>query len=104
LNYLGEAHGTVLEQPFSLLRELHGMRNQASVAVLLKRLYEATSGLVLFLLKPQGEQRVANLMKIGDVSRALDERGMLSFRGFVRWLSEREEEEAEEEEPLHSKG
>ncbi len=99
LNYLEEAHGTVLEQPFSLLRELHEMRNQASVAVLLKRLYEATSGLVLFLLKPQGEQRVANLMKIGDVSRALDERGMLSFRGFVRWLSEREEEEAEEEEP-----
>ena len=38
-------------------------------------------------------------MKIGDVARALDERGMLSFRGFVRWLSEREEEEADEEEP-----
>jgi ATP-dependent exoDNAse (exonuclease V) beta subunit len=99
LNYMEEAQGTVLEEPFRLLRELHGMRNRASVAVLLKRLYEATSGLVLFLLKPQGEQRVANLMKIGDVARALDERGMLSFRGFVRWLSEREEEEADEEEP-----
>jgi ATP-dependent helicase/nuclease subunit A len=70
-----------------------------SVSELLDRLYKATSGLVLFLLKPQGEQRVANLMKIGDVSRALDERGVLSFRGFVRWLSEREEEEADEEEP-----
>ena len=99
LNYLQEAQGTVLEQPFRLLRELHEMRNQASVAALLKRLYEATIGLVLFLLKPQGEQRVANLMKIGDVARALDERGMLSFRGFVHWLSERREEEAEEEEP-----
>ncbi len=99
LNYLQEAQGTVLEQPFRLLRELHGMRNRASVAALLKRLYEATSGLVLFLLKPQGEQRVANLMKIGDVARALDERGVLSFRGFVHWLSERREEEAEEEEP-----
>ena len=99
LNYLQEAQGTVLEQPFRLLRELHEMRNQASVAALLKRLYEATSGLVLFLLKAQGEQRVANLMKIGDIARALDERGMLSFRGFVHWLSERREEEAEEEEP-----
>jgi len=99
LNYLEEAQGTALEQPFRLLRELHEKRNQASVAVLLKRLYEVTSGLVLFLLKPQGEQRVANLLKIGDVARALDERGMLSFRGFVRWLSERQEEEAEEEEP-----
>jgi len=99
LNYLQEAQGTALEQPFHLLRELHEMRNQASVAAPLKRFYEATSGLVLFLLKPQGEQRVANLMKIGDVARALDERGMLSFRGFVHWLSERREEEAEEEEP-----
>lgn len=99
LNYLQEAQGTALEQPFCLLRELHEMRNQGSVAALLKRLYHATSGLVLFLLKPQGEQRVANLMKIGDVARALDERGMLSFRGFVHWLSERREEEAEEEEP-----
>ena len=99
MNYLHEAQGTALEQPFRLLRELHEMRNQANVAALLKKLYEATSGLVLFLLKPQGEQRVANLMKIGDIARALDERGMLSFRGFVHWLSERREEEAEEEEP-----
>ncbi len=99
LNYLQDAQGTVLEQPFRLLRELHGMRNEATVAALLKKLYEETSGLILFLLKPQGEQRVANLMKIGDVARALDERGMLSFRGFVRWLSERREEGTEEGEP-----
>jgi ATP-dependent helicase/nuclease subunit A len=99
LNYLQDVQGTALEQSFCLLQELHRKRNQASVAALLKRLYEATSGLVLFLLKPQGEQRVANLTKIGDVARALDERGTLSFRGFVRWLSERREEEAEEEEP-----
>ncbi len=99
LNYLQEAPGTDLEQPFRLLRELHEMRNETTVLALLKRLYEATNGLVLFLLKPQGEQRVANLLKIGDVARALDERGVLSFRGFVRWLSERQDEEAEEEEP-----
>ncbi|MGB9628348.1 MAG: UvrD-helicase domain-containing protein, partial [Thermodesulfobacteriota bacterium] len=99
LNYLKEARGTPLEEPFLLLRRLHEMRNQVSVSALLKRLYEETGGLVLFLLKPQGEQRVANLLRIGDLARALDERGMLSFRGFVRWLSERQEEEAEEEEP-----
>lgn len=99
LNYLEEARGTALEEPFRLLRGLHEMRNRASASALLKRLYEETGGLILFLLKPQGEQRVANLLKIGDLARALDERGMLSFRGFVRWLSERQEEEAEEEEP-----
>ncbi len=97
--YLTEAFGTDLEGPFRLLRELHENRNQVSVSALLKRLYEATRGLVLFLMKPQGEQRVANLLKIGDVARALDERGLISFRSFVRWLSERQEEEDEEEEP-----
>ncbi len=99
LNYLQGAEGTPLEKPFHLLRELHEMRNQTSVAAVLHRLYEATNALILFLLKPQGEQRVANLIKIGDTARALAERGMLSFRGFVRWLAERQDEEAEEEEP-----
>ncbi len=99
LNYLHKADGTELEQPFSLFRELYEMRNQVSVSSLLKRLYEATRGLALFLMKPQGEQRVANLLKIGDIARALNERGVLTYRGFVRWLSERQEEEAEEQEP-----
>jgi len=99
LNYLKEAQGAPMEKPFRFLRKLHEMRNETSASALLKRLYEATSGLVLFLMKPQGEQRVANLLKIDDMARALDERGILSFRGFVRWLSERQEEEAEEEEP-----
>ena len=99
LNYLQEAKGTPLEKPFLLLRELHKIRNQTSVAAILNHLYEATSGLVLFLLKPQGEQRVANLIKISDTARALAERGMLSFRGFVRWLAERQGEGADEEEP-----
>ncbi len=98
-NYLKEAWGTSLERPFSLLRELHETRNQLSVSALLKRLYEETKGLILYLLKPQGEQRVANLMKIGEVARALEQRGIFSFKTFVRWLSERREEGAEEEEP-----
>lgn len=98
LNYLTGAHGTPLERPFSLLRELHETRNQVSVSALLKRLYEETGGLILYLLKPQGEQRVANLMKVGEIARALEQRGMLSFKSFVRWFSERREEGAEEEE------
>ncbi|MCX8118163.1 MAG: UvrD-helicase domain-containing protein [Desulfobacterota bacterium] len=99
LDYLHDGAGTPLEEPFALLKELHEMRNRVSVSALLKRLFEASRGLVLFLLKPQGEQRVANLLKIGELARALGERGVFSFGGFVRWLSDRQEEEAEEEEP-----
>jgi ATP-dependent helicase/nuclease subunit A len=98
LNYLHDASETILKEPFQFLRELHQIRNQVSVSALLKRLYEATRAPVLFLMKPQGEQRVANLLKIEDVAQALEERGRISFRGFVRWLSERQEEEDEEEE------
>lgn len=99
LNYLKDAPHTDLEEPFKLLKELHEIRNRVSVSILLQKLYEATRGLVLFLMKPQGEQRVMNLLKIGEVARALEERGLIHFRGFVRWLSERQEEEDEEEEP-----
>lgn len=99
LNYLPDARNTHLEEPFKLLKELHEIRNQVSVSILLKKLYEATRGLVLFLMKPQGEQRVMNLLRIGDVARSLEERGLVSFRAFVRWLSERQEEEDEDQEP-----
>jgi ATP-dependent helicase/nuclease subunit A len=65
---------------------------------LLRHIYGATKATVVFLLKPGGEQRVHNLLKIGDIARALAERGVRTFRGFVRWLEERREEEAHEAE------
>ena len=65
---------------------------------MLEALYEETKATAVFLLRPNGEQRVANLLKIGDISRALAERGVLTFRAFVCWLAERKDEEAEEAE------
>lgn len=98
LDYLVDAAGTPLEDAFGLLRRLHEARNEISAESLLDTLCAETKAPVVFLLRPNGEQRVANLLKIGDMARALADRGVLTFRAFVRWLAERSEEEAEEAE------
>lgn len=85
---------------FRILRELHWMRNDASVEELLHCLYDRTKAPVTYLLKPNGEQRVANLLKIADTARALYERGVCTLRSFVTWLRERESQEAEEAEAI----
>ncbi len=98
LAYVSDAAGTTLEEAFGLLRRLHAVRNEIGAESLLDTLYAETKALVVFLLRPNGEQRVANLLKIGDIARALADRGVLTFRAFVRWLADRKEEEAEEAE------
>ena len=100
LSYLKDARGTPLAEAFSTLRELHRIRNAISVEDLLRRLYEATRAPVTYLLKPGGEQRVANLLKIADTARALYERGICTLRGLVIWLRERESQEVEEAEAI----
>ena len=57
-----------------------------------------THVLETFLLLPQGEQRVANLMKVVTLARALEESGILTFRAFVHWLRDMEEEAVDEAE------
>ncbi|MBM4084980.1 MAG: hypothetical protein FJ272_09350, partial [Planctomycetes bacterium] len=79
-----------------LLRELYEKRNAASVTRLLQELLDRTKALELFRLKPQGEQRVANLLKVLDTSRALEDTGIITFRGFVRWVRQLERTEEEE--------
>jgi ATP-dependent exoDNAse (exonuclease V) beta subunit len=98
LSYLSDAAGPPLDGAFSLLRRLHSVRNEIGADTLLHTLYAETKAPVVFLLRPNGEQRVANLLKVGDLARALADRGVLTFRAFVRWLSERSEDEAEEAE------
>jgi ATP-dependent exoDNAse (exonuclease V) beta subunit len=87
-----------LVEPFQLLRSLHARRNSQSVERTVRQLFEATKALEMFSLLPQGEQRVANLLKVLNTARSLEATGLLTFRRFVRWLRERvlaEEEESE---------
>ena len=100
LTYLEDAGGTSLVEAFDLLADLHHRRNDMTVEELLHSLYTETRAPVTYLLKPNGEQRVANLLKIADTARALYDRGVCTLRGFVAWLKERESQETEEAEAI----
>jgi ATP-dependent helicase/nuclease subunit A len=85
-------------EAWALLGELHRERNARSPASLVEALLTRTQVLAAYALEPQGEARVANLLKVLDTARALEATGALTFRGFVRWLRDRGAARYEEEE------
>lgn len=83
---------------YEILRELHANRNFWSVPRMVEEALVRTHALPTFLLTPQGEQRVANLLKVMTLARALEESGILTFRAFVHWLRDMEEQAVDEAE------
>jgi len=107
LNYLAKADEgePAVERAFALLSELHAERNTTSIAELLSKLFERTGALELFLLKSDGEQRHANLVKVIELASTLEKSEPMSFGGFVRWLREVSQLTPEEaESPLSEEG
>ena len=80
-----------VESCLALLCELHRERCRRVPSDTLSRIFETTAGLRVFALKPHGESRVANLLKILDMARALESGGSVSFHRLVRELSRLEE-------------
>ena len=106
LSYLVSGAGGVptVESAFRILRELHESRNAGSIADLIRRLFARTAALELFLLKPTGEQRHANLLKVVELASSLESDEPMSFGGFVRWLREVSQLTPEEAESPLSEG
>jgi len=99
LRYTGTpTGGGPVSEALDCLRRLHAGRNRGSTPRLLWALFEETKALELFALKPLGEQRVANLLKVIDTARTLETTGGLTFRQFVSWLRDMEQSEQEEAE------
>jgi len=94
--------GTPMDKPFELLRRLHAERLSRPAAATLEDLYEATGALSLFYLKPDGDQRAANLIKALDLARVHEATEAASFSTFARWLARMAAQEYEEAEaPLN---
>jgi ATP-dependent exoDNAse (exonuclease V) beta subunit len=107
LGYLGRASNGVpeVEEAFELLRKLHSERNSVTIPKLIDELFERTGALELFLLKPDGEQRHANLLKVVELAAAVEKAELMSFGGFVRWFREVSQLAPEEaESPLSEEG
>ena len=90
--------GPALGEAWELLGALHRERNAGAPSAVVERLLAGTEVLAAYALEPQGEARVANLLKVLDTARALEATGALTFRGLVRWLRDRGAARYEEEE------
>jgi ATP-dependent exoDNAse (exonuclease V) beta subunit len=79
-----------------LLRSLHGLRNYRPVEETVNRLLTATRAHAAFVLRPWGEQALANVLRVAELARTYEAGGGISFRGFVEQLREEAEGEAPE--------
>jgi ATP-dependent exoDNAse (exonuclease V) beta subunit len=70
------------------LRQLHRRRNARPAEETVRELLETTRAHVGFVLRPWGEQALANVMRIAEVARRYETSGGISFRGFVERLRE----------------
>src|SRR5205823_55051 len=80
----------------TLLRSLHGLRNYRPVEETINRLLTATRAYAAFVLRPRGEQALANVLRVAELARTYEAGGGISFRGFVEQLREEAEGEAPE--------
>jgi ATP-dependent helicase/nuclease subunit A len=92
---VGTALAPVVEA-LSLLRALHGLRNYRPVEETVNRLLTATRAHATFVLRPRGEQALANVLRVAELARSYEAGGSISFRGFVERLREEAEGEAPE--------
>jgi ATP-dependent exoDNAse (exonuclease V) beta subunit len=94
----GNAPPESIASAYAVLNELHANRNLQSVPRMVEEVLVRTNALPIFLLTPQGEQRVANLAKVVQLARALEGSGILTYRAFVHWLRDMEKNAVDEAE------
>jgi ATP-dependent helicase/nuclease subunit A len=87
-----------------LLQELHRRRNYRPVADTIARLLAATRAHVGFILRPGGEQALANVLHVAELARHYEASGGLSFRGFIEELRRAAENTEATEAPIVEEG
>jgi ATP-dependent helicase/nuclease subunit A len=98
------AGGPYVGAIFGQLRAWREQRNTMSMSALVQTVLSDTKALELFYLKPDGEQRAANLTKLVDAARTYEETPGATFGGFMRWLQEMSTAGEEEESALADEG
>ena len=71
-----------------VLRAAHRRRNDVPVAETIGALLDSTRAHAGFVMRPGGEQALANVMQIAEMARSYEAGGGLSFRGFVDQLED----------------
>jgi ATP-dependent exoDNAse (exonuclease V) beta subunit len=87
-------------EALAVLRDLHRARNRRPVAETVARLLEVTRAHAGFVLRPSGEQVLANVLQVVEMARQYEVSGGLSFRGFVERLRDQAERREAPEAPI----
>jgi len=93
-----------VNEALSILAELHRARNRRPFAATVNALLEATRAHAGFVLRPGGNQVLANVARVAELARSYELSGELSggtsFRGFVEELAALAEKEEAAEAPV----
>jgi ATP-dependent exoDNAse (exonuclease V) beta subunit len=104
--------GDACRRAFSILARLHVAAVSQPPSAIVRQLFDLTRVIPLHALKPDGERRMANLLKLLDMALSWEEAaaglgagtGFPALREFVAWIEEQREAAAEEESPLAAEG
>ena len=93
-----------ISEALSAVRELHRQRNRRPFVETIDDLLERTRAHAGFALRPAGNQKLANVYRVGDLARSFEARGGASFRGFVELLTAESESQSGTESPVLEEG
>jgi ATP-dependent exoDNAse (exonuclease V) beta subunit len=77
-----------VRQALTSLADWHRLRNRRPVAETISDVLGSTRAHVSFVLRPGGEQVLANVLHVAELARQYEMEGGMSFRGFVEALRE----------------
>jgi ATP-dependent helicase/nuclease subunit A len=87
-------------EALKILAELHRARNRQPFAATVNALLEITRAHAGFVLRPGGNQILANVARVAELARSHELSGGMSFRGFVDELTAQAEKEEAAEAPV----
>ena len=93
-----------IREALELLGSLHKQRNRRPVADTISALLDHTRAHVGFVLRPGGEQALANVLHVAERARQYELDGGMSFRGFVDTLQAEASEGQAAEAPILEEG
>jgi ATP-dependent exoDNAse (exonuclease V) beta subunit len=98
------AHLEPVRDGLQQLARLHAGRNARAAADTVTALLDHTRAHVGFVLRPGGEQALANVLHVAELARQYEFEGGMSFRGFVETLHERSAATQAAEAPILEEG
>jgi ATP-dependent exoDNAse (exonuclease V) beta subunit len=98
------AHLEPVQDALRQLAQLHAGRNARPAADTVAALLDYTRAHVGFVLRPGGEQALANVLHVAELARQYEFEGGMSFRGFVETLHERSAAAQAAEAPILEEG